>query len=283
MSELIQALSVSDTQAGTLSQIAREESELKAAIIVARKFPRDEERALKQILKSCERASFAECARYKFKRGENWIIGPSVDLARECARCWGNVRYGFRIVTIDDTHAHIKGYALDLETNNLVEIEDKFKLLIYRKSKQKDKDGKQTGIWIKPDERDLRELVNRRGAICERNAMLKILPPDVVDQAMATVETTMSKAAKQDLANNKSEAIKKLLSTFALLSVTEAMLIQFLGHGLDEITEDELATLRSIFRSIKDGQARPEEHFSGMSTPNPSSEDTDELNALLKE
>src|SRR5258706_4186843 len=105
-------------QAGIVAVIAREEAELKAAIVLARKFPRDESVSFAKLLRSCERPSFAENAGYAFPRGGTMVTGPAVDLAREASRCWGNMRYGLRIVTADDSWIHIKGLALDLEHNN---------------------------------------------------------------------------------------------------------------------------------------------------------------------
>ena len=111
---------------GIAQGIAREEAELKAAIVLARANPRDATVAWNDIMHSCQRPTFAQRALYKFPRGGTSITGPSVDLAREMARCWGNVRYGFRIVSIDEEHVHIKGFANDLQTNNYVEVEDSF-------------------------------------------------------------------------------------------------------------------------------------------------------------
>ncbi len=59
--------------------------------------------------------------------------------------------------TIKVTHVH------DME------IDDTFRKKIQRK-----RDG-QT-VWVTPDERDLRELTNKRGAILERNCLLKLQP-----------------------------------------------------------------------------------------------------------
>ena len=53
--------------------------------------------------------------------------------------------------------------------------------------------------WTVPDERDLRELTNRRGAICVRNAILALVPPDLVEDAMATADQTLEALlAEQD-------------------------------------------------------------------------------------
>ncbi|MCH8828317.1 MAG: type II secretion system F family protein, partial [Planctomycetes bacterium] len=80
-------------EAGTAAAVAREQSELAGAIEAA---------CYCRIIASCRRPGFAEVARYSFPRGDATIEGPSIDLAREIARCWGNMRCGIRIVSQDD-------------------------------------------------------------------------------------------------------------------------------------------------------------------------------------
>lgn len=239
------------TQAGSLSNIAREEAELKAAIVLARQFPRSEAASYERLMKSCKRPSFAEGCLYSFPRGREQIVGPSVDLAREAARCWGNTRYGLRIVTQDDDWVHIKGCCFDLETNNYVEVEDKFRKLIYRRDRG----------WIEPDERDLRELINRRGAICVRNAILQVLPPDVIDDAVRSATETTKKAAAGEIEQDRTSAVRRMVMAFSQVSVSAAMLEQHLGHAIDLITDEEIVKLRGIFKSISDGNSKRDEYF----------------------
>ena len=241
--------------AGTASSVAREEAEMKSAIVLARANPRNEHAAFTKIMGSCQRHSFAEGALYNFPRGGQAVIGPSVQMARELARCWGNMRFGIRIVTEDAASVHIKGYAYDLESNNYIEAEDKFA----KKVQRKQRDG--TTAWVTPDERDLRELVNRRGAICVRNAILQIMPPDIVDDAMGRVQQTLKEAANGELAADRPGAIKRMVLAFANVHVTAEMMTQKLGHSLDIITDAELAELRTIYASIRDGNSKREEHF----------------------
>lgn len=241
-------------QSGTLAVIQREKSEIESAIVIAKRFPRDEAACYTRIIRSCERPGFAEGARYAFPRGGTTVSGPSVQLAREMARCWGNIRFGLRIVSVDDDQVHIRGYALDVETNNYVEAEDRFAKLVQRKQNGRT-------VWVEPDERDLRELVNRRGAIVVRNALLQVLPPDVTEDAQRTAEATLRKAAKGELTQDRQAAIRRLALAFDGLGVTTEMLTEHLGHDLEIITEDELTSLRAVYTSIKDGNTRRGDHF----------------------
>lgn len=253
-----------------LAVVQREKTELESAIVVAKRFPRDENAAYTRIVQSCRRPTFAEGARYAFPRGGKTVSGPSVKLAREMARAWGNLRYGLRIVAVDDDQVHIRGYALDLETNNYVEAEDRFAKLVQRKK------GNRTE-WVEPDERDLRELVNRRGAILMRNCLLQVLPPDVTEDAEREAQATLKKAAKGELAQDRPAAIRRLALAFDALGVTTDMLAGFLGHELDLITEDELAELRAVYASIQDGNTMRGDHFDFKAPRDRTHSEVDEL------
>ena len=208
--------------------------------------------------RGAQRPSFAEGGFYSFKRGGTAVEGPSVKMARELARCWGNIRHGLRIVSIDDDYVHVKGWALDLETNAYVENEDKFRKLIERKNRG----------WVVPDERDLRELINKRGAICVRNSVLQVMPPDIVDEAVRVAKTTMISAAKGEIeGQSREEAARRLALAFADLGVTTAMLQKHLGHSLDIVTDEEIVKLRGIYTSLNDGHSKREEHFDMPGSP----------------
>ncbi len=258
---------VQDREVGAVSAAAREESELKGAIFLARQYPRDEFKAYNKIMKTCGRPGFAEEAIYSFPRSGQTVKGPSVQMAREIARCWGNIRYGLRIVSVDDETVHIKGYAYDMESNGYVEAEDKFEKLVYRKK----------GGWVKPDERDLRELINRRGAILVRNAILQVVPSDVTDNAVQEVERTLHKAAAGEIQQRPEEAIRRLVKAFDGIGVTTDMLVAYLKHSLEAITAEEIADLRGVFKSIQDGNSRREEYFDLQAASRATQELNDEL------
>lgn len=240
---------------GTASAVAREESEVKAAIVLARANQRDEMTAYTAIINACKRPSFAASAMYSFPRGGSQIVGPSVDLAREMARLWGNIRYGARVVTEDETAVHIKGYAFDLETNAYVEAEDKFKKLIQRKQRE---GGTK---WVQPDERDLRELVNRRAAFLVRNCILQLMPPDFVEDAMDQANRTKHADANGQLKEDRAGTVKKMVMAFDEVRVSPEMLSEYLGHAIDDVTDRELADLKAIFKSLRDGNSEREEYF----------------------
>lgn len=246
-----------EMSAGMVAAAAREQHEVQAAIISAKKFPRDENASFLRVTKSFSRAGLADDAMWSFPRGGQKISGPSVQAARELARCWGNITFGLRVVDVDDTYVHIKGRACDLESNTCVEAEDKFEKKIQRKNSR-------TGIseWVVAvDERDLRELINRRGSILVRNCILQIIPPDVIDSAMDRARKTKEAVFDGKLQKNRDETIRELVVAFAKHGVSIPMLEQYLGHALVLVTHTQLVDLGSIFSSLKDGQVKREEVF----------------------
>jgi len=247
-----------EPQSGGENALAvREQSEIQSAIVSAKKFPRDEAACYVKVMKSFQRPSMAESAVYSFPRGKGGarVTGASVDTAREEARCWGNVRYGLRIVDAAGERVHIRGYALDLETNSYCEAEDEFEKKIQRKGSD--------GItrWVVPDERDLRELISRRGAILVRNCILQILPSDLTEDALLQAKDTNLAVAANKLGTNREDTVRQLAMAFDGIQITPEMLIRKLGHELAVINNEEYSELRAIYKSIRDGQSKREEHF----------------------
>jgi hypothetical protein len=255
-----QALDVPSTEAGALSLAVREDSEIKSSYMVALSRRRNELDVFQRLMQTCKRRSFAESAFYSFPRGGENIEGPSIGLLREAARQWGNIRTGLRLVSVDETHVHIRAFALDLETNTYAEAEDRFERLIQRKVWNQ-AEGRKTAQWIKPDERDLRELVNRRGSIAERNALKKILPADLIDEAFDASRRTASESGEKDLNADREATTKNLVLAFGGIGVNVDALERFLGHPLAQISGDGVARLRAAYKSIKEGQAKASDVF----------------------
>ncbi|HZN48464.1 MAG TPA: hypothetical protein VFB71_12635, partial [Ramlibacter sp.] len=218
-------------QAGAFQQMARAQQEVQAEFLMARSFPRDETRCFGQLKQSCGRPQFAGKTAYKFPRGGTEIRGPSVHLAREAARIWGHISYGISIVGTSAKEIHIQGWARDSQTGTRVVSEARFGKLIFRKDRG----------WIEPDERDLRELVNRHGAVAERNAILKLLPPDLIDMALEESARTAKTGAASELKKNPRGVAAMVADSFLRFGVQTSQLKQWLdGRELHEMTDDEL-------------------------------------------
>lgn len=230
---------------------ARAEMEVQSQVLLARRFPRNESEVFKKLLATCKRKAFAEKAVYVYPRGATKVIGPSINLAKEMSRLWGNIQAGVKIIADSDDSRTIRGIAWDLESNAMSYEEDTFKKLIYRKGK----DGA-PGSWKVPDERDLRELTNKRGAIVKRNSILALLPRDLAEEAVSVCLSTMAGKSATKPAN-----IQLMIESFMGIAVSRDMLITYLKCEPEAATPEQIAELRGIYQSIMDGNSRKEEYF----------------------
>jgi hypothetical protein len=240
-----QAQMIGEAEIGASAGAMTAQAEVQGALVVAQKFPRDEDEAFGKIMRSCRRSGFADQVEYKFPRGQTQVTGPSIYLMREMAKAWGNITHGFRVVQDDDEMRTIRGYAWDLQSNTRVELEDSFKKLIQRKVKGGDTK------WVVPDERDLRELTNRRGAMLVRECIRGLIPQDYIDAAVEEAHKTIQAGIEAD----PDEARKNIIAGFNQLNVKAAALKKYLGCALEEASPAQLADLRAIYESIRDGHS----------------------------
>lgn len=252
-------------------------SEIQAAILLAKKFPRDEPEAQKSLLGICDLTTFAEGAYYSFPRGrkldeatgqwkQNIVSGPSIRMAREMARIYGNFRYGFTISHEDDDGRLLVAYAWDVQSNNRTTSSDYFKKLILRRVGT-GQDA--TTIPVTADERELRELTNRRASILMRNCILSLLPSYFVDNAVAICKKTVAGGGeKSDLL----ERVEKMKAAFAQLGVSILQIESYLRKPLLEFSAEDLGELRGIYESLVEGVISPQERaemFAGKETRDP--------------
>lgn len=233
-------------------QSNRQIQEVQAAVISAKRFPRDEVQAHKRIMTACSRKGLAEVAMYSYPRGGQNVTGPSIRLAEALAQAWGNIDAGWSELERKPPIGNLPGeslvlaYAVDLETN-------------YRKpltfTVRHWRDTKQGGYAIK-EERDIYELVANQASRRLRACILGVIPRDVQEDAIAKCEETL-KNDKEPLIDR----IKKMVVAFGDMGVSQEMLEKRLGHKMEATTDTELVTLRKVWTSIKDGFATREEFF----------------------
>lgn len=230
---------------------SREVAEIQAAMVVAKRFPRDEIAATDRILRACTRPTLAEQALYSYSRGGSEITGPSIRLAEACAQAWGNMRFGFREVArgVGDggvTFSDVEAFAWDLETNVYKPLT--FQVRHWR-------DTKKGGYKI-ADERDIYELVANMAQRRVRACILATIPGDVVESAQAQCEETLN--AKAD---TSPEGLKKLVAAFASFSVTQGQIEKRCQCRLEGIRAAQVVQLKKIYVSIRDGVSRAEDWF----------------------
>lgn len=216
-------------------------AEIRLAMQMALENPRNESHAIGRVTKCCKRFAFAERALYSFPRGGTTVSGASIRLAEEMAKCWTNLRWGFYVVLDEGQKRTVRGWAWDLEANAKKEIDLTFDKLIYRKNQG----------WITPDERDLLELTNRQGSKAVRNAILGLLPWDIVQDAMSICRQTVQEGIKDD----PDKFSKNMIQAFQLeLGISGSELVNYVGFPLEQMTPAQLTNMRELYRAIKDGE-----------------------------
>lgn len=232
----------------------KEEAQILARVMVAQRVPRDVVVATTKMQELVERLDMAKASLYSFKRGGSIVEGLSVYVARPMATLWGNISVGFQVLLDDGTRIKIKCYAWDMQTNTSIEVEDSFANLIQRRGRG----------WIKPDERDKRELINRRAAIGMRNCILQVIPKNVVDAVEERIRETLSSKISKDIDKSRAAA----LTEFGKLGIKPQQLAILLTQWRDgeaatiqDATPDEIRQLYGIFNSIRDGNSKWSEYI----------------------
>lgn len=239
---------------------ARQAQEVQAAMVVAKRFPRDENRAFDRIMRACKRKSLAEVACYAYPRGGTTVTGPSIRLAESLAQNWGNLDFGVVELEQRDGESVVMSYAWDLETNTR-----QTKTFTVAHERHVGRGEKKEAVRL-TDPRDIYEMVANQGARRVRSCILGVIPGDIVDAAVAECEKTLATGSSNEPLLNR---VRKMVAVFSEFGVTSSMIETRLGHKLEATGEQELANLRKIFMSLRDGMSKREDFFDLPKTAEP--------------
>ena len=81
---------------------SRAVAEAQGAMILAKRFPRDYNKAYAMAMQSCQRKGFADSAFYSYPRGKETVTGVTIRFAEELARCYGNLDFGIKELSASD-------------------------------------------------------------------------------------------------------------------------------------------------------------------------------------
>lgn len=239
---------LSTRNAQTDMMVARQSQEVQAAMIAAKKFPRDELYALERIKKACQRPQLAENAIYNYPRGKQQVSGPSIRLAEAIAQNWGNVESGVIELDNNGDASTMMSYAWDLETNTRdAKI---FTVKHWRDTK--------TGGYALTDVRDIYEATANFGARRKRACILAVIPADVVDMAVLECRSTLANSDKRPVTTILKEMLKAFKKDFA---ITQEQIEKYMDKKAADLLKEELVDLRGIYRAIRDGQAKVTDYF----------------------
>lgn len=236
---------------GTAVEQSRAIAEVQAQVIVAQQMPRDIPRANREMLRSCAMKGLADKAFYRYKRAGAQITGASVQLARELARCWGNVQYGITELRRDDEHgqSEMLAFAWDLETNT----RSTTTFIVVHTRDTKD------GSKALTDQRDIYENNANNGARRLREMIFAILPGWYTEDAVAACYATLA----GDDSDGATVADRAATATarFGGIGVTLGQLENKLGAPQARWSPSDLAQLAVIFRSVERGETTADAEF----------------------
>lgn len=235
---------------------SRAVAEVQAAVVVAHAHPRNVLRAIEQMRQSCQIQQLAERAFFRFPRAGQQISGASVHLARELARCWGNIDYGVKELDRDDAAkvSEMLAYAWDLETN----ARSATTFLVPHT-----RDTKSGQVELK-DARDVYENNANMAARRLRECIFAVLPPWYAEEAKDICFKTMRDGGGRPLETRIADAVK----AFDSIGVSKVRIERKLATPIGDWTAQQVATLGVIFKSVQRGEMTVSDEFPTDEPPN---------------
>ena len=232
----------------TEMMMSRQAQEVQGAIVMAKKFPRDEVESFNRIVRACQRKGLAENAMYEYPRGGTKVVGPSIRLAEAMAQNWGNIDFGIIELEQKNGESQVMAYAWDLETNTR---QTKVFTVPHIRSTKK-------GNVPLTDPRDIYEMVANQGARRVRACILGVIPGDVQDAAIDQCNKTMSEGEKKPVI----DLVRDMAAIFEReFSVPIETIEKYIGCKSEAFSMNDLVRLKRVYKSLHDGMAKREDYF----------------------
>ena len=236
----------------------RAKAEVQARSIVALSHPRNVDGFRQRILEHTKRARFAEAARYSKPVGGKSIAGPSIRFVEAALQAYSNVVVDSEIIFDDSERQILRVSVADLETNVCYHEQITVTKRVERKSLRQGQVAvgsrfNSYGDVVHLVEATDDEFETKKGALVSKRVRtlgLRLLPPDIVEEAMSACLATLEKGDAADPA----AARRKVCDAFHEIGVSPESLEKYLGHPLAETSPAELAKLRAVYAVIKDGE-----------------------------
>lgn len=215
-----------------------------AQIATAHRFPRSVKRFRMNALTmaTLDEETAVGCF-YSLKRAGKPIEGPSIRLAEICLSCWGNLRAEASVVEVGDTAVTAEAMVWDLETNTAIKVQTRRRITDKNNRRYSDDMINVTG--------------NAAAAIALRNAAFKVIPLIYIRE--------IERQAREVAIGNAETLDKRrhaMLGYFAKMGVDTARLCAYVGKAsVDDLTLEDVFTLRGVANAIKDGEAKIDDMF----------------------
>lgn len=234
---------------GTAVEQSRAAAEVQAAVVVAQQCPRNVQSAIAEMTQVCRNARLAEKAFFSYPKGKSTVSGPSVFLARELARIWGNLQHGLIEMRRDDQYgeSEMQAFAWDVEKNSRVST-------TFIVPHKRDKRG---GAEKLTELREIYENNANNGARRVRQAIFAVLPHWFVEDAIDTCRKTLKDGGGIPLPKRIANAVTK----FEGAGITVDQLEARVGRPSRQWTEHDVVELGITFQSIERHEVTVDEAF----------------------
>lgn len=237
------------SQATAVEQ-ARAVAEVAAAVRVAQDNPRDTTRAIAQMEQACRQPALANRAFYSLPRAGGRVEGSTVHLARELARCWGNIDYGIREMRRDDDagQSEMQAWAWDQEAN----VRSTRSFIVPHERMAKKQRQKLT---------DLGDIANNNNSVAARavrETIFTVLPVWFREQAESIATSTLQDGGGKTLEQQVAEVVAQYGQHF---NVTVKQLEDRLQRKTGAWTPQDIGGLRVLGGELARGEKRAEEEF----------------------
>lgn len=238
---------------------AIERGQIDMQIATAKKYPRSIKAFLEEARSMIAvNLDTAEGCNYRLKRkekdgGMKIIEGPSIRLLEICASAWTNLRYGSRVIGIDQDFVTAQGVAFDLQKNVAVTVETKRSI--------RSKFGRYSIDMIMVTS-------NAAGAIARRNALSGVVPRSyILDLANYAKQVAIGDI--KQLPERRQRAFEYFTKTLGI--PLERVLAYVEKPALEDCGLAELEELQGLKTMLKEGEISLETAF-----PDPTKEGKDD-------
>jgi hypothetical protein len=234
-------------------------AQIQAAYMMAVKYPRSFDTSRDRILANCKRTSFAAKVEFAKPVGGKIIRGPSIRFAETALREWGNILTNVQVLYEDETMRRSRVTVIDLETNTTFSKEIQIAKTVERKNSAgyevlgERTNTKNDKVFIVRATED--DVLNKEAAQVSkalRNEGLRLIPGDIIEEALELAKKTVAAGDKVDPAGAK----KALFDAFSELGIKPKSIEEYLGRSVTTLQPSELQDLRGIYRAIKEGEAK---------------------------
>lgn len=234
--------------------VSQTSGEIDVQIATAKRFPRSikqfRERALS--LATLDEETAGSCFYTLPPRGDDDkkpIQGPSIRLAEIVAASWGNIRAQACIVDDDGEFLTAQGRCWDLENNVAIAVDVRRRVI------------RKNGTRYTADM--VNTTANAACSIALRNSVLHVVP-------MALVKPIYDAAKKVAIGDATTLAKRRaeMVGYFSKMGVKpEQVFAAVCKTSIDDVTIDDLVTLRGYATAIKDGDSTVDEVFPVAAKP----------------